>query len=196
VTPAQKAVALVLRAWADCPGAPDGDQTDDDDTMRRVHGWCGTSLAKVLARYAKVGFYVGTSVHRPALPRGAYVAASDRHAEGGQAMKIDSELIADFIETLLDQQTAVPPVLRVLVYGPVGTPQEGRVVASHVRWQNGLRGFGEPREGAPPAIVDLGGTPVMFGVDGWELRRWGEPMPRDVARCLCPEAGASEAAPS
>jgi hypothetical protein len=81
----------------------------------------------------------------------------------------------------------------VVVFRPDGSEDMGRVIASHVMAGEGVRGIGSPKRGSPPAIVDIGGTPVLFGSDGWELHSWGKPMPREQACCLCPEAGASEA---
>lgn len=85
-----------------------------------------------------------------------------------------------------------PPT--VIVFLPDGTEDVGRVIASHVTAADGLQGIGVPKAGAPPAIVELGGVPVMFGPDGWELAAWDRAKPRHEARCLCPEAGAREAA--
>lgn len=81
----------------------------------------------------------------------------------------------------------------VIVFRPDGSEDIGRVVASHVTAADGLHGIGVPKAGAPPAIVEVGGAPILFGPDGWELEGWTRPKPRHLARCLCPEAGASEA---
>lgn len=100
------------------------------------------------------------------------------------------ESMDQFVEHVMAELAPSQPVI---VFRPDGTEEMGRVVASHVMASEGLRGIGSPKRGAPPAIVDIGGTPVLFGSDGWEFRAWGRPMPRDQARRLCPEAGASRA---
>lgn len=99
------------------------------------------------------------------------------------------------VRALVEQANGTDPFAwprQVVVYLPGGDCDTGRVVASHVKTADGLCGIGDPREGAPPAIVEFRGVPIMFGVDGWELSTWNKPAPRETARCLCPEAGASE----
>lgn len=79
------------------------------------------------------------------------------------------------------------------VYRPDGSTERGRVVAV---WGQPLPNEDEfvllparctrcvaAATGAP-AIVSLDSGVMMFGRDGWELRRWGEPMPRRRARSL------------
>jgi hypothetical protein len=107
----------------------------------------------------------------------------------------EADVLRERIGALLD---LMGDPQEVVVYDPLGAPWEGRVVSSWVDLDDGWHVL-PPREGAPPAIVDLGSGDsrglVLFDRDGWELRRWNEPLPRERARCLCPEAGTSEMGP-
>lgn len=138
-----------------------------------------------------------------ALERGEDTSSSTRTGPLWEALVRASPSVAslsdDEIRSLLADAKGREPIANgpfpAIVHLPDGTEDLGRVVASHISLPDGLRGIGEPKAGAPAAIVELGGVLVLFGADGWELAGWRTPKPRHLARCLCPEVGASEAAP-